>query len=544
MARMTGGQALAKQLYREGVRVIFGLPGVQLYGALAAIRDEPGIRYITTRHEQATSFMADGYARAGGGEGVAMVVPGPGVVNAASGLHTAYTASSPVLLVSGQVERDRIGKDMGALHEINDQLDAVKLVTKWQKRVLDPADIPGAVHDAFRQLRTGRPRPVEIEMPPEAMLEVDEIDLLEPSPVDRPAANPADVDRAAEALLAAKRPMIHAGGGIHLSGAHDELRQVAELLQAPVVMSPAGKGALSDRHPLSAGSGLAPFGPVRALYDGSDVVLAVGTRLAAGVPDSVGQVLQIDIDPEEIGRQCSRALGIEGDARATLRDLAKRLAESGVARPSREAEVQEARTGLRDPDLLTEPQDSMLSSLMNHTPDDAVAIFDMTQLGYYSRVFWPVYEARSYLTCSYSGNLGFAYPVALGAKVACPDKPVLALCGDGGFMFNSQEMATAVLQGINVVAVVFNDRAFGNVLRDLEGTYGGDVGTRLHNPDFMKLADAYGVAGLRAEKPTDIGPLVAEALDMDRPALVEVPVGPMPSPKMFGRSSRINVRER
>jgi len=183
--RMTGGEALVRSLYREGVRVVFGLPGVQLYGVLAALRDEPRIRFITTRHEQATSFMADGYARAGGDFGVALVVPGPGLLNAMSGLSTAYSASSPVLMISGQVPRDSIGKDIGLLHEVNDQLDCIAPVTKWRKRVLQVAEVPAAVREAVTQLKSGRPRPVEIEMPPETMEDEGLVELLPPAEVTR-----------------------------------------------------------------------------------------------------------------------------------------------------------------------------------------------------------------------------------------------------------------------------------------------------------------------------------------------------------------------
>jgi acetolactate synthase I/II/III large subunit len=216
---MTGGQALVRSLYNEGVRVVFGLPGVQLYGVMAALREDPRIRFINTRHEQATTFMADGYARAGGGFGTALVVPGPGLLNAMSGLSTAYSASSPVLIVSGQIPRDSIGKDIGLLHEVNDQLDCVAPVTKWRRRVLAVADVPGAVREAARQLRSGRPRPVEIEMPPETMEDEDLVELLPPAEVPRVAAPAEDVDRAAELLLAARAPLIYAGGGVHLSGA-------------------------------------------------------------------------------------------------------------------------------------------------------------------------------------------------------------------------------------------------------------------------------------------------------------------------------------
>ena len=232
MARMTGGEVLVQSLYREGIRVVFGLPGVQLYGVMAALRDEPRIRFITTRHEQATSYMADGYARAGGDVGTGLVVPGPGLLNSTAGLSTAYSASSPVLMLSGQIPREQIGKNVGLLHEVNDQQDCIAPITKWRRRVLQVAEIPAAVREAFTQLRTGRPRPVELEMPPETMEEEGDADLLPATEAGRAAAPAGDVARAVEILLAAKNPIIYAGGGANLSGAHEALRAVAEHLQA------------------------------------------------------------------------------------------------------------------------------------------------------------------------------------------------------------------------------------------------------------------------------------------------------------------------
>ena len=254
MTKMTGGQALMKSLYREGVRVIFGLPGVQLYHAMNALYDEPGIRFISTRHEQATAYMADGYSRAGGGIGTALVVPGPGLLNAAAAISTAYSASSPIMVVSGQVERDLIGVNRGMLHEVNDQLEAIRPITKFARRILDPAEVPEAVHEAFHHLKNGRPRPVEIEIPPETLGEVADVELLEP---EAPRPLPPDAARtatAAQMIAAAKNPLIWVGGGAISSGASGALRQLAEHLQAPVVTTAEGKGAISDRHPLSLGS--------------------------------------------------------------------------------------------------------------------------------------------------------------------------------------------------------------------------------------------------------------------------------------------------
>ena len=532
MVRMTGGQALVASLHREGVSVIFGLPGVQLYGAMAALREEPRIRFIATRHEQATTYMADGYARASGEFGVALVVPGPGLLNASAGLSTAYSASSPVLLIAGQVPKSKIGQNVGLLHEVNDQLDAIAPVTKWRQRILEVAEIPAAIREAARQLRTGRPRPVVVDIPPETLEDEGEVTLLDPASAVRPAAPAADLERAASRLQAAREPVILAGGGVNLSGAHDALRAVAEHLQAPVIMTAEGKGALSDAHPLSLGAALWPGAPVRGLLDRADLVLAVGTRLATAALPPAQEVIQLDIDPEEIGRNHARTVGLVGDARATLTLLAERLRAAGPARSPRGAELGAVRAAAAAADD-QEPQAAIQRSLRAGTPHDAIAVFDMTQMGYHSRPFWPVYEPRTYLTSSYSGNLGYAFPTGIGARVARPDRPVIVVAGDGGFLFNSQELSTLVRYRIPVVVVVFTDDSYGNVARDLDEAWGGSIGAELANPDFVRLAEAYGVTGFRAKEPAEVGDLVREAVALQSPALIEVPVGRMPRPRFF-----------
>ncbi len=531
MPVMTGGEALAKSLYREGVRVIFGLPGVQLYHALDGIAQEPGIRFIATRHEQATAYMADGYARASGGIGTAMVVPGPGLQNASAAIGTAYSASSPILVVAGQVQRELIGVDRGVLHEINDQLDTIKPVTKWAHRILDPAEIPSAVHKAFKHLKTGRPRPVEIEIPPETLEDETDVDLFEPDVYPPLVPSDADIADAARLVLDAKDPMLLVGGGAIASNATEALRAFAEFLQAPVTMTAEGRGALSDHHYLSLGGLNLRGDPYMKRMDDHDLVIAVGTRNA--YPGFLTQkVLQIDIDPEEIGRNYEDTIGLVGDAKHTLDKLTEGF--RGLARPraSREAEMLALREERKAVLPKIQPQYSFTHAIRNAVPDDGIVISGMTQVGYYSRVNYPVYEPRTYLTSSYFGNLGYAYPVALGAKVAMPDRAVVAISGDGGFMFASQEMSTAVKYGINAVAVVFNDNAFGNVLRDQTTRFDGrTIGADLHNPDFMKLADAYGVRGVRVEGGADeLESALAESLTVERPTLIEVPVGMMPNP--------------
>ena len=531
MTRMTGGQALAKSLYLEGVRVIFGLPGVQLYHALDGLQGEPGIRFITTRHEQATTYMADGYARAGGGIGTAMMVPGPGLQNASAGIGTAFAASSPILVVSGQIERDLIGADRGILHEVNDQLDTIRPVTKWAKRILDPAEIPDAVHEAFYHLKTGRPRPVEIEIPPETLADLADVELREPEEYPHPAADGAAVQTGARILAEAVNPLIWAGGGVISSGAEAALLRVAEYLQAPVITTPEGKGAISERHPLALGAHRLRNDPVAREEPNFDAILAVGTRMANPAWLGGQRIVQIDIDPEELGRNYENTFGIAGDARQTLESLYQNLAGLTAARASREGEISALRQRRAETSLRVEPQESLTATIRNAMPEDGILISGMTQIGYYCRSFYPVYQPRTFLTSSYSGNLGYAFPVALGAKVAQPDKAVVAVSGDGGFLFNSQELATAVQHGINVVVVVFNDNAYGNVLRDQVNRFDGRIyGAALHNPDFVKLAEAYGARGVRAEGAGQLESALREALAIDAPTLIEVPVQAMPTP--------------
>jgi acetolactate synthase-1/2/3 large subunit len=532
MARMTGGEAIVKALAREGVKVAFGLPGVQLYGIVTAFRDEP-IRFITVRHEGSSSYMADGYARAGGDVGVAVVVPGPGLLNAAAGLNTAYAASSPVLMIAGQIPRNQIGKKIGVLHELDNQLDALSGSTKWRRTILEVADAPRVVHEAFGQLRSGRPRPVAVDMPWDAMEEEVDVTLgavgAHPPRAGAPAA---EIDRAVEMLLRAERPAIYAGGGVHLSGAHEALAAVAEILQSGVVETAEGKGALSDASDLSLGAGLFPKSPLRGYLDAADAVLAVGSRCALATFKPDQQVIQVDADGEEIGRNHTKTFGLVGDAKATLEKLLERLRAGGTPRPSRKAEREKLRAEVAG-FMTQEPNSSILRSLRQGIPEDAVVIAGMTQIGYFSRPFFPVYRPRTYITSSYSGNLGFEYPTALGAKVACPGRPVVMIAGDGGFLYYAQEMATAVQQGINVVAVVFNDNAYGNVARDLDEHWGGKFAAELHNPDFVRLAEAYGAVGRRAKDPTEVGKLIADAIQLDRPVLIEVPVGRMARPVFF-----------
>ena len=540
MPVMTGGQALVRQLKIEGLDTIFGLPGVQLDWAFDAIYDErEHFRVIHTRHEQATAYMADGYARSTGRVGMCIVVPGPGLLNASAALATAYGCSSPVLCVSGQIDSKLIGLGRGILHEVPNQIEAIASVTKWQSRSRSPEQIPEIVHEAFCQLTTGRPRPVEIEVPPDVLQATADVQLRQQAKVDRPPGDPELVEKAAEALGNAKSPLIYAGGGVLRSGAWEELRELAELLDAPVAMTANGRGALSDRHPLAV-SDLA----AGDLAAASDVILVVGSRFVVGAnarwQPGEKTLIQLDADAEEVGRNRQPDVGIVGDAKAGLAALGARVSRYNRARPSRREEVAGLKAQIEGRAMAFQPQAEFAVAIRAELPDDGFLVSESTQVGYWTQAFFPVYEPRTFLTSGYQGTLGYGFATAMGVQVGNPDRKVVSINGDGGFFYNVQELSTLAQQKLPLVAIVFNDNAYGNV-RYIQATRfeGRHIACELYNPDMLKLADAYGIAGRRATNPEELRRELREALAANEPTLIEVPVGPMESMAGRQRASRI-----
>jgi acetolactate synthase-1/2/3 large subunit len=529
MVEMTGGQALVEQLVREGIETIFALPGVQLDGAFDALYDATDrIAVYATRHEQATAYMADGYARSTGRVGVCMVVPGPGVLNAGAALSTAYACSSPVLCVSGQIPSRLIGQDSGALHEIPNQLEMVRSFTKWSGRAMTPGEVPGIVREAFQQMRTGRPRPTEIEIPMDTLAMPGEVTLLDHVAAERSAGDPDLLKQAADALRMAERPLIYAGGGVIGSGAWDALRTLAEALNAPVIMSTEGRGALSDRHPLAlnnlAGMQILPT---------ADVILAVGTRFARprgwGLPEGA-RVIRIDADEREVARAPQPGVGIVGDAKAALTALVARVDGVGP-RPSRKAELDAARNVAAARLFELEPQASFTNAIRAAVPEDGILVNDVTQISFFASLGYPLYQPRTMVGPGYQGTLGSGFAIALGVQVGNPGRKVVSVNGDGGFMYNVQELATAKKYNIPLVTVVFNDNAFGNVKRIQQQSYRGrTIASDLTNPDFVALGTSFGLAAMRAETPDALEGSLKEALASNEPALIEVPAGAMPDP--------------
>src|SRR6267154_1241180 len=533
MARMTGGGALVEMLRRHGVDTLFALPGVQNDALFVALYDAgEALRVIHPRHEQAAAYMAFGYARASGKVGAYAVVPGPGVLNTTAALATAYATNAPVLCISGQIPSNLIGRGFGLLHEVPDQLAILKGLTKWAARIDHPSETGKRVNEAFRQLADGRPRPVALEMPLDIMALETEIAL--PDPEAALPAPPPDgelIAQAAKLLAAAKQPLIYIGSGAMDAGA--EVLALAERLQAPVTTYTGGKGIVSDRHYLAQNL-LAGH----QLWRGADVVLAVGTRFNQPQTrwglDADIKVIRIDLDPVEITRMERPAIGIVADAKAALAALGRELdgALGAHERPSRQRELDElkGKTQARLEETLG-LQCEYLAAIRGELPDDGIYVEDLTQVGYVGRLAFPVYRPRTYIHSGYQGTLGFSYATALGAKVARPDVPVVSISGDGGFMYNVQELATAALHGIDVVAIVFADGAYGNVRRMQKNDYGNKlIAVDLLNPNFPKMADSYGIAGVRATSPDELRRELAAALKRRGPSLIEVPVGEMPDP--------------
>jgi acetolactate synthase I/II/III large subunit len=530
---LTGGQALVASLIANGVDTIFALPGVQLDGAFDALYEErDAIRVIHPRHEQAAAYMADGYARTTGKVGVCMVVPGPGLLNASAALSTAYACNSPVLCVTGQIQSDLIEFGRGLLHEIPNQLDMIRSVTKQAERATTPPEIPGLVQRAFAEVKSGRQRPVEIEIPPDTLFATAEVELLLPAEApERFAGDPELLERAARLLVDARRPLIWSGGGVLRSGAGDELLRLATRLQAPVVMTANGKGAISDREPLAQNI----LAGIELLRD-ADVVFAVGTRFVDpatakwGVgPDQT--IVQMDIDPEEIARNTPVNVGIEADARAGLSALADLLERESPARPTRVEELAELKRGVAARARAVGPQAEYALAIREALPDDGIFVSEMTQVGYWANFAFPVYEPLTYITPGYQGTLGYGFPTSLGAKIAHPDRPVISINGDGGFGFCLNELATMAQHGIAAIAIVFTDDAFGNVRRIQQEQFGGrTIASDLRNPNFLKLAEAFGVVGRHVDTPEKLRTAVEESILTNEPTLIAVPIGPVPNP--------------
>ncbi len=533
MTRMSGAESLAAILAREGVEVVFGIPGVQIMDAVDAIYRAGDIRWISTRHEQTAAYMAYGYARTTDKTGVALVLPGPGALNTAAAIGTARAAAAPVLLVSGQIESYHLGHHRGVLHELDEQLDIFRHLTKWSGRATRAADIPVLLQRAFEELKTGCTQPVEIEVPFDLWAQPAEVTFRERKAAPPRPPKSGDIKKAARLLRDARRPLILSGGGAVKSGIEAEITGLAGLLRAPVVMTTEGQGVIHCDDPMCAGNFVLWLNPA---FKEADCILVVGSRLRASGntrlelrPDQ--KVIQIDCDAAELGRNHRIDLGINADARLTLKALLGAIEGPGASL-WQEEEIAARRAGMRDRLTAVAPlQMAVVATIREVLGDEGILVPDITNLGYWCEIAYPVNRPRTYVESSYFATLGFAFPTALGAKVGNPARDVVAVCGDGGFPYAATELATAVQEGINVVALVFSDGAYGTVSGIQRRQFGGRyVGNRLHNPDYVKLAGAFGATGVRLASHEELGKALRAALDGRKPAVIEIPVPQLDTP--------------
>ncbi len=528
---ITGGEAVVRSLIAHGIDTVFGLPGIQLDHFFNALHDHGNeVRVLNARHEQGTAYMAFGWAQSTGRIGTYAVVPGPGILNTGAALATAYGCSARVLALTGQIPSDTIGRGLGMLHEIPDQLGILERLTKHAARIDHPTQAPRAVAEAFRQLRSGRPRPVALEVPMDilamkAMVGEQIIGAQDPAP----ALDPDQVAAAARILGEARNPMIFVGGGAY--DAAPEIRELSAMLQAPVVSYQNGRGIVDEREPYALNH---PAG--NEYWADCDAALAIGCRMQIertfwGLDDSV-KVVHVDLDPTEINRVAKPAVGIVADAADAARALLDAIPRHNRKRGSRADEL----TALRArhharAEQIVGPQMAFNAALRRALPEDGFFVDEFTQVAYVARIGFPVYAPRTMVTPGYQGTLGYGYATALGVQAANPDRAVLSVSGDGGFLFTASEIASAVHHKLPVVAVVFADGAYGNVLRMQKELHDGRViGSTFTNPDFVKLAEAYGADGRRAESPAELETAVSEAFAARRPTVIEVPVGEMPEP--------------
>jgi acetolactate synthase-1/2/3 large subunit len=534
---MTGGAAVARSLVANGVDTVFGLPGVQcdhVFDGLYHEREK--LRVITSRHEQGAAYMAFGYAQSTGRLSPYVVVPGPGLLNTATPLCIAHSCNAPVLAITSQIATRYTGLGLGVLHEIPNTAQIFSSFSKYQGFADAPARVPTVVNECIRRANSGRKGAVLLEVAEDITAEKAEISIPEAAVIEpAPQPDPEMVAKASAILGAAKNPLIYVGGGAVDAG--EALQALAEALQAPVVMTRHGRGILTDRHPLAQ----TQLGG-HVLWRKTDVVLVVGSRFLDAEnwgTDSDMKIIRIDMDAVQATRPVIPDIRLIGDAASILRSVFNALPSRNRKRTPRVEELRLVRELTLEKFAELQPQKAYSDAIREALPDDAITICDVTQLAFYMRLGFPLYKPRTQIFSGYQDSLGFGFATALGAKVAYPEKPVVCITGDGGFMFTMPEIATAVKYNIPLVTVLFNDSAFGNVLRIQKMQYGGRyIGSKLTNPDFMKLAESFGIAGFRANSPEELRKKLEVALACGAPALIEVPVGPMPAWQPFIPRSR------
>jgi acetolactate synthase-1/2/3 large subunit len=526
----TGGEWVVEALRAEGARHVFGIPGVHNLAVYDALLRQSAVEHILARHEAGAAFMADGYARASGRPGVVLVTTGPGATNTLTPLVESYAGSQPVLVVMSDIAAPLVGRNLGALHEVPNQIGCFRPVCRWADVVRDARDIPAAVQGAFHLFRTGRPGPVALSVPTDLLAGEVEARLAPSGPDRRPPCDVGLVAESARRLRAARRPLLVAGGGVIAAEAGPALLRLAERLEAPVVTTVMGRGAITEAHARWLGV-LPNRRATQAALETADVVLAVGCRFAhrstQGLllrltfrPDQV--LLHLDLDPTVLGKLFPPTVGLVGDARDGLERLLDALGPGTGASDWDWAALRGAREA-RSP-RCTATVEGFIRILREALPADAIVVNDQTGVNYWMEWHFPVLGPRTFLYPVGSATLGYALPAAIGARLACPDRAVVAVVGDGGLLFSVQELATAVKYRLPVVVLVVNDGRFGAIKWLQERLFGRWGEADLANPDFPALARAFGAEGVRVDGLGALPGALEKALATPGPTVLELPL--------------------
>ena len=503
-----------------------------IYDALYHEQDK--IRFIGGRHEHALGFMADGYSRVTGKPGIMFTSGGPGAADSMGSMGEAYHASSKLLQVTANAELELINSGKGAIHEAKDQLGMFRSVTGWNALIDNLEAMPDYFLEAFQRFDSGGPRPIELEVPTDLFDKQVDVEVIPPRDVTTPQPDPASIEKAASALRNSKRPIIWVGRGVMLADATDELRQLAENLGAPVTCATTGKGAFPDDHPL--GLGVGEFGGIRGdsplgdFLDKADLLLIIGSTMAYHRTIQQGltlpkNIVQIDADPAEIGKNYPASVGIVADAKVALQQIISQLESKPKAtQAGYSREIADLKKGIHQSLVDQYPNETRtLEGIRSVLDRDAIVVGDATVPNYRASRCMPFYEPNTYLGPNSWAGLGFGFPAGLGAKVGQPDKQVVVITGDGGFQYNIQELGTALQYGISPVVLVFNDNAWGVLKGVQKETFDGRyIGTDLRNPDFVKLAEAYGAPATRVHNLNELTTTLADALEGNTLHLIEV----------------------
>lgn len=540
MDYMSGSRALIKALEREGVDVVFGIPG----GAIMPVYDEllnSGLRHVLARHEQSAAHMADGYARASGRVGVCMATSGPGATNLLTGVATAYLDSTPLVAITGQVPTHMMGRD--AFQEI-DAVGIYTHVTKYSFQPQRPEEIPWTVRAAFFLASTGRTGPVHIDLPKD--VQTGEAEMAFPDAVEirgyRPYVppDPAAVARALDMLLESERPIILAGGGVIKSGAHDYLLQLAESALIPVASTLMGKGAIPEDHPLALGL-VGMHGTVQAnkLVNEADLILAIGVRFSdrttmevrGFAPDA--RIVHFDVDPTEVSKNVRASHAVIGDLRSSLRlllEMFRERARTGNWGAWRRR-VNEVSSEWRDRILGTKSEFSppyLLRAMREVLPPGAIVATEVGQNQMWAALYFRALRPRTFITSGGLGTMGFGFPAAIGAKAARPDVPVVDIAGDGSFMMTMNSLATSIDEKLPVIVVILNNSSLGMVAQWQRLFYNRRYAATLFgaNPDFVRLAESFGAEGVRVYSLDEFRSALARAMRTEVTTVIDVPIHP------------------